>query len=85
MSEIQNVQSIFDQVLSQMDKAQRSHLARVQIALGEISELNAEKIQTHWRELTKNTPAEHAELSIRLIRAEVQCMACFDKYHPKGG
>ena len=32
--------------------------------------------------LSKGTPAEHAALHFRLIKAEVQCMACFQKYHP---
>jgi len=52
------------------------------IALGEISELDPTFLQTHWTELSTGTSAEHAQLHFRLIPAEVQCMACFQKYHP---
>ena len=52
------------------------------VALGELSEADPISIQTQWRELSKGTRAEHAQLHFRLIPAEVQCMACFQKYHP---
>jgi hydrogenase nickel incorporation protein HypA/HybF len=52
------------------------------IALGELSELDPASIQNHWNQLAKGTPAEHAQLHFRLIPAEVQCMACFSKYQP---
>ena len=58
---------------------------QVQLAFGEICELDQDVIQKHWDELTKGTPLEHAQLSFRLINAEVQCMACFKKYHPVNG
>jgi hydrogenase nickel incorporation protein HypA/HybF len=57
----------------------------LQLALGEISELDQSSIQQHWDELSKGTPAERAQLHFRSIKAEVQCMACFQKYHPLDG
>ena len=70
-------------------KANRQALANhskrvitIHIALGEIAELDPASLQTHWNELSQGTPAEHAQLHFRLIPAEVQCMACFQKYHP---
>jgi hydrogenase nickel incorporation protein HypA/HybF len=57
----------------------------LQLALGEIAELDPSSIQTQWEELSKGTLAERAQLHFRFIKAEVQCMACFEKYHPLGG
>ena len=57
----------------------------LRIALGEISELDSASVQTHWEELSKGTPTERAQLHFRFIKAEVQCMACFMKYHPLDG
>ena len=53
--------------------------------MGEVSELDQNLIEKHWRELSKGTPAEHAQLHFRLREAEVQCMACFGKYQPLDG
>ncbi len=61
------------------------HIKRVHLAIGEISELDQNLIQQHWLELSKGTPAEQAQLHFRLIKAEVQCMACFSKYYPLDG
>ena len=57
----------------------------VHLAFGEISELDQNLIQQHWQDLSKDTPAEQAQLHFRLIKAEVQCMACFSKYYPTDG
>jgi len=54
----------------------------VNLVLGEISNLDQVTLQNHWTQLTRDTPLEHAQTHIHLITAEVQCMACFSKYHP---
>jgi hydrogenase nickel incorporation protein HypA/HybF len=82
MRELQIIQSIFDQVLHQVQEDKDKGVTRLRIALGELAELAPTAFQTEWRELSKATPAEHAQLRFRLIAAEVQCMACFRKYHP---
>lgn len=69
-----------------LDRAIRQFNGRqptqINLALGELSELNQEALQEQWLSLTRGTPWEHTLLHIRLIPAEVQCMACFSKYHP---
>ena len=54
----------------------------VKIAVGELTQLSAEEIRGEWSALVNNSPLEKAALTIRLVRAEQQCMACFHKYHP---
>ena len=82
MRELNITQTFFDKVIRQVNETHSNRATIIHIALGEISELDQTSIQTHWTELSKGTPAEHAQLHFRLISAEVQCMACFQKYHP---
>ena len=84
MRQLHAIQSILAQALL---KARESNqrVRSLQLALGEIFELDPAAIQTHWDQLSKGTPAERAQLRYRLIQAEVQCMACFMKYHPLNG
>ena len=79
MREIETIRSILAKVLLQSD----SHPVKdVNLVLGEIAEMTDATIQQYWDELSKGTLAEQAELHFRSINAEVQCMACFQKYHP---
>ncbi len=81
MREYESTKVLVSKVLRQTSKKVR----RVQIAFGEICELDQNAVQNHWIELSKGSPLEHAQLHFRLIDAEVQCMACFKKYHPVNG
>ena len=78
------ISSILEQALLEARESDR-RIRSLQLALGEISELDPASIQAHWEELSKGTAAERAQLRFRLINAEVQCMACFMKYHPSNG
>ena len=82
MREQQSIKALFDKVIRQTGAAR---IRQVQIAIGEMSELDQEVIQMHWVELTRDTTLEHAQLQFRPITAEAQCMACFKKYHPENG
>ena len=77
--------SILKQALEKARETGVVRLEEVRLTLGEITGIDRESIRSHWLELSKDTPAEYAELNIHLIKAEVQCMACFQKYHPEGG
>jgi hydrogenase nickel incorporation protein HypA/HybF len=79
MRDIETVRSILTQVLQ---KTNSHPVQDVNLVLGEISDLSAATIQQHWNELSKGTLAELARLHFRYIKAEVQCMACFQKYQP---
>jgi hydrogenase nickel incorporation protein HypA/HybF len=68
----------FDQIVEQPARA----IVKITIVLGEFSETHQSLLEEQWRRLAKGTPLEHAQLHIRLIPAEVQCMACFSKYRP---
>jgi hydrogenase nickel incorporation protein HypA/HybF len=83
MRELEATQIVLKKTLLQVkDPAQ---IKRIHLILGEAAELDPNLIEKHWRELSKGTLAEHAQLHFRLKKAEVQCMACFGKYQPLDG
>lgn len=79
------IQSILAKALLQARASNARGIQRVQLALGELSELDQHSMQRHWDELSQGTSAERTRLDFRFIQAEVQCMACFAKYHPQNG
>ena len=79
MRELETIQAILAQALQQ---AHSHPIADVNLVLGEIADLTETVIRRHWSELSTGTAAEHATLHFRFTQAEVQCMACFQKYHP---
>jgi hydrogenase nickel incorporation protein HypA/HybF len=82
MNKFPITQFILNEALRRADGKQ---IAVIHLVLGEIFELNQNSIQENWEELSKGTPAESAQLHFRRISAEVQCMSCFQKYHPENG
>ena len=72
MRELQIVQTVLDQVLCKVQEGEENQVTRLQPVLDERS-----SIQRHWQKISKGTLAEQAELRIRLITAEVQCIVCF--------
>jgi hydrogenase nickel incorporation protein HypA/HybF len=83
MRELESTQIILKKSLSKVKEPAR--IKSVYLVMGEVAELDQGLILDHWRELSKGTPAEHAQLYFRLKKAEVQCMACFGKYQPTNG
>lgn len=85
MHESEATKFILDKVLLKARQSNAKHITHLHLLLGEISELDQNSIQKNWDELSKGTPAESAQLHFRFITAEVQCMSCFQKYHPENG
>jgi hydrogenase nickel incorporation protein HypA/HybF len=82
MRELNITKKILAQTIQRLHDVDSKHITTLHIAIGEIAEIDPAAIQTHWTELSQGTSAEHAQLHFRLVTAEVQCMACFQKYHP---
>lgn len=84
MRELNAIRSIFAKALLKAREANQ-RIKSLQLAVGELSELDQHSIRKHWDELSQGTAAERAQLHVRFIKAEVQCMACFSKYDPVDG
>jgi len=82
---IQTIKAVFHKALKQAQESNSKRIDSVNIALGEIAELDQDEMKQCWGELSKATPLEHAQIHFRMITAEAQCMACFRKYHPVAG
>ena len=82
MRERQFAKAAFDSVIQ---KSNGARVVQIQIAIGEISELDHSLMQQHWDKLSRGTSLEHAPIRFRLITAEAQCMLCFKKYYPVNG
>jgi Zn finger protein HypA/HybF involved in hydrogenase expression len=77
MQKIPRLLTIIDQLLQRSTQP-----VFVNIAVGELIQFTDEEIHTHWLMHAANSPLVNAALNIRRIRAEQQCMVCFQKYHP---
>jgi len=75
--------TFLQKIIRHINEDYSKRVTSLHIVLGELLELNPASLQTYWNELSKDTLAEQARLHIRLIPAEVQCMACFKKYQPR--
>ena len=84
MHELNATQSILTKALAEACESSK-RVKSIQLAIGEISELDRNSIRKHWGDLSQGTAAERAQLYFRSIKAEVQCMACFSKYAPADG
>ena len=84
MREFEVTKTLFNKTLDQVRSA-GGKVLRIHIVLGEISELDSEKIREYWSDFSRDTLLEPAELLFRFIEGEVQCMACFKKYLPQHG
>lgn len=73
------IQSILNNVLR---RASGKRIKDIHLVIGELVDMSDESIRLLWNDTAKNTPAENATLHIRRVPAELQCMACFQKYHP---
>jgi len=71
--------------MRQLRRDRSTRVIAVNVARGEAFELSESAILSAWMNFNKATALEQSELRFHPIRAEVQCMACFQKYHPEGG
>jgi hydrogenase nickel incorporation protein HypA/HybF len=85
MRELLATQSILTKALLIARESNAKRIKTVNLAVGEIAELDQTSIQGYWEDISIGTPAEQAQLTFRFINAEVQCMSCFMKYHPIDG
>lgn len=85
MHELAVTQSLLKIALDHAEKANAKQVTELNIVIGELSSMVDDSIQFYWETIAKDTIAEKAKLNFRRIPAELQCMTCFNKYHPKEG
>ena len=85
MRELHATRAILNTATLKAREENAAHITRLHLAIGEIAEIDQNAVQRHWNDLSQGTSAEGAQLLFRVIRADVQCMSCFRKYHPQNG
>ncbi|MCJ7434806.1 MAG: hydrogenase maturation nickel metallochaperone HypA [Anaerolineales bacterium] len=73
------IQSVLNHALR---RANGGRIKGIHLVIGELVNMTDESIQLSWGHTAKGTLAEDAALYIRRGPAELQCMACLQKYHP---
>lgn len=82
MHELPITQSLLKIALDHAEKANAQQITGINIVMGELSSMVDDSIQFYWEIIAKDTIAEKAALHFRRVPAELQCMTCFEKYHP---
>jgi len=82
MHELPITQSILKIALKHANEANAKRIENIHIVMGELSTNVDDSVQFYWDIIAKDTLAEGAKLHFRRVPAELQCMACFEKYHP---
>ena len=84
MHELPVTQAILKIALKHANEADAKRIENIHIVMGELSTNVDDSVQFYWDIIAKDTLAEGAKLHFRRVPAELQCMACFEKYHPDG-
>ena len=85
MHELYATQAILDRAVQKAGEQSAKRITNLYLVVGEISTYADDSVQFYWDEISKGTVAEGATLHFRHVPAELQCMACFTKYHPPEG
>ena len=85
MHELAVTQSILKIVLRHAEQAGAKRVDAIHLIVGELSTNVDESVQFYWDIIARDTIAEGATLHFRRVPAELQCIACFTKYHPGSG
>ncbi|MBN1303502.1 MAG: hydrogenase maturation nickel metallochaperone HypA [Anaerolineales bacterium] len=82
MHELPVAQSILDIALRHARQAGAARITDLYLVIGDLASVVDDSIQFYWDTISAGTAAEGATLHFKRIRAEMQCMECFEKYHP---
>jgi hydrogenase nickel incorporation protein HypA/HybF len=74
--ELPITQSILDIVLAHARANQARKVVRIHLTVGELSELRQEWVQRYFDYLSRDTPAEGAEIAVERIPAAFRCLDC---------
>jgi hydrogenase nickel incorporation protein HypA/HybF len=81
--ELPITQSLLEIALRHAKQADAKRVTDIYIVMGELATMVDDSIQFYWDMIAEGTIAHGATLHFRRVPAELQCMACFTKYHPK--
>ena len=82
MHELSVTESLLNIALQHAERADAKRVTDLHLVIGELASMVDDSIQFYWDIIAKDTIAEQALLHFNRVPAELQCMTCFEKYHP---
>ena len=82
MHELSVTESLLKIALRHAEKANAKRVTDLNIVIGDLASMVDDSIQFYWEIIAKGTIAEQAKLNFRRVPAQLQCMTCFETYHP---
>jgi hydrogenase nickel incorporation protein HypA/HybF len=76
MHELAITQSMFDIVLKQAEQVHAKKVTEINLVIGEMTGVGSDSVQFYLDFLTKNTIAEGATVSIKMVSPQAQCLKC---------
>jgi len=84
MQELAFAESILQMALAHASRVGARRIARLHVAIGQLSALVLDLIQSHWDNISRGSPAEGARLDFRQELTRLLCLACDRLYMPSG-
>ncbi len=76
MHELEIVQQVVNQAVTQAQAAGAERVTGLNLAIGALSDISPESVQFYFDLVSEDTPAAGAQLSFRWIQPEMRCRAC---------
>ena len=84
MHELSVTESILEISLRHAREANATRVLGLNLVIGQLASIVDDSVQFYWAIVSKDTPAEGAELHFRRIPTELLCRQCNQRYHPDG-
>jgi hydrogenase nickel incorporation protein HypA/HybF len=76
MHELAITQSMFDIVLKQAEQVRAKKINKINLVIGEMTGVVSDSVQFYLDFLTKDSIAEGAEVSVKMVPPQAQCRNC---------
>ena len=76
MHELAITQSMFDIVLKQAEQVHPKKVTKINLVIGEMTGVVSDSVQFYLDFMTKDTIAEGAVVSIKMVPAQARCRKC---------
>ena len=83
MHELAITQSMFDIVLKQAEQVHAKKVIKINLVIGEMTGVVSESVQFYLDFLTKDTIAEDARVSIKMVSPKARCRNCNQTFELK--
>ena len=83
MHELSITQSILQIALEHAEKAGAKYIRRINLVIGELSGIVDESVQFYFDFVSKDTPAEGAQLVFKKLPARFRCRFCGNEFTPR--